>query len=133
MPTAYVRAPDGQVYEGPEENMARFQAMVPGAQVLSEQEAQAELGKAQLRAEESGLTGAAKQFVSSAIEGGTMLPIAQGIERKAARLFAKPGEEDAAEQEAIERLKVREQEQQAAALAGQAVGFGGAALPKPTA
>lgn len=128
MPTAYVRAPNGQVYEGPEENMARFQAMVPGAQVLSEQEAQAELGKAQLRAEESGLTGAAKQFVSSAIEGGTMLPIAQGIERKAARLFAKPGEEDAAEQEAIERLRVREQEQQAAALAGQAVGFGGAAL-----
>jgi hypothetical protein len=120
MATVYARTPDGQIVQGPEENLAQLQANVPGAVPLTPAEADAELAKAQMREEESGLAGAAKQFVSSAIEGGTMLPIAQGLERAYGRVTG--GEKG--EQEAIERMRVREEQQQAAAFAGSALGFG---------
>lgn len=120
MATVYARTPDGQLLQGPEENLAQLQASVPGAVALTQAEADAELAKARMREEEGGLTGAAKQFVASAIEGGTMAPIAQGLERAYGRLTG--GEKG--EQEAIERMRVREEEQQAAAFAGSALGFG---------
>lgn len=120
MATVYARTPDGQIVQGPEENLAQLQASVPGAVPLTQAEADAELAKARMREEEGGLTGAAKQFVASAIEGGTMLPIAQGLER--AYGYVTGGEKGA--QEAVERMRIREEEQQAAAIAGSAVGFG---------
>lgn len=128
MADVFVRTPAGEILQGPEENLAQLQASVPGATPLTQAEADAELAKARMRTEESGLAGAAKQTIASVIEGGTALPVAQMLERKAARLFAKPGEEDRAETEAVERMRIREQEQQAAAVAGQAIGFGAAAL-----
>jgi hypothetical protein len=91
---------------------------------LTQAEADAELAKARMREEEGGLTGAAKQFVASALEGGTMVPIAQGLER--AYGYITGGEKG--QQEAIERMRIREQEQQAAAFAGSAVGFGAGVL-----
>lgn len=124
MATVYARTPDGQLLQGPEENLAQLQAAVPGAVPLTQAEADAELAKARMREEEGGLTGAAKQFVASALEGGTMVPIAQGLERAYGRLTG--GEKG--EQEAIERMRIREQEQQAAAFAGSAVGFGAGVL-----
>jgi hypothetical protein len=124
MANVTVRTADGQLLEGPQENLAQLQQYAPGAQVLSAEEAAAAKRTATLRAEEGGLTGQAKQFLSSAIEGGTMLPLAQGVEVAYGRLTG--GEAGAAE--AQERIKIREQENAATALAGQAVGFGGAAL-----
>lgn len=120
MANVFVRTPAGEILQGPEENLAQLQASVPGAVALTQAEADAELAKARMREEEGGLTGAAKQFVASAIEGGTMVPIAQGLERAYGRLTG--GEKG--EQEAIERMRVREEEQQAAAFAGSALGFG---------
>ena len=120
MPDVFVRTPAGEILQGPEENLAQLQASVPGAVPLTQAQADAELAKARMREEESGLTGAAKQFVASAVEGGTMLPIVQGMER--AYGYMTGGEKG--QQEAIERMRIREQEQQAAALAGSAVGFG---------
>jgi len=120
MATVYARTPDGQLLQGPEENLAQLQASVPGAVPLTQAEADAELAKARMREEEGGLTGAAKQFVASALEGGTMVPIAQGLER--AYGYITGGEKG--QQEAIERMRIREQEQQAAAFAGSALGFG---------
>jgi hypothetical protein len=124
MATVYARTPDGQLLQGPEENLAQLQASVPGAVPLTQAEADAELAKARMREEEGGLTGAAKQFVASALEGGTMVPIAQGLER--AYGYITGGEKG--QQEAIERMRIREQEQQAAAFAGSAVGFGAGVL-----
>jgi hypothetical protein len=119
-----VRAPTGELYTGDADRVSEFQRLIPGAQVLSAEEAAAQQRAATIRAEEGGLTGTAKQFISSAIEGGTMLPVAQGIERLAGRVTG--GE--AGEAEAIERIKIREQENPIAAFTGQAAGFGGAAL-----
>ena len=119
-----VRAPTGELYTGAADRVQEFQKLIPGAQVLSAEEAAAQQRTATLRAEEGGLTGQAKQFLSSAIEGGTMLPLAQGVEVAYGRLTG--GEAGAAE--AQERIKIREEENAATALAGQAVGFGGAAL-----
>jgi hypothetical protein len=119
-----VRAPTGELYTGAADRVQEFQKLIPGAQVLSAEEAAAQQRTATLRAEEGGLTGQAKQFLSSAIEGGTMLPLAQGVEVAYGRLTG--GEAGAAE--AQERIKIREEENAATALAGQAIGFGGAAL-----
>jgi hypothetical protein len=124
MATVTVRTADGQLLEGPQENLAQLQQYAPGAQVLSAEEATAAKRTATIRAEEGGLSGTAKQFIASAIEGGTMLPFAQGVEVAYGRLTG--GEAGAAE--AQERIKIREQENAATALAGQAIGFGGAAL-----
>lgn len=119
-----VRTPQGELFTGPQERIAEFQKSVPGAQVLSPEEAAAAARQQTLREEQGGLVGAGVQFAQSLIEGGTSIPIAQMAERAYGRLTG--GEKG--EQEAIERMRVREQEQQAAALAGQAVGFGGVAL-----
>ena len=119
-----VRAPTGELYTGDASRVAEFQKLIPGAQVLSAEEAAAQQRTATLREEEGGLTGTAKQFLASAIEGGTMVPFAQGLERAYGRFTG--GE--AGEAEAIERIKIREEQNPLAALSGQAVGFGGAAL-----
>jgi hypothetical protein len=119
-----VRTPQGELFTGPQERIAEFQKSVPGAQVLSPEEAAAAARQQTLREEQGGLVGAGVQFAESLIEGGTSLPIGQMVERAYGRLTG--GERG--EQEAMERMRVREQEQQAAALAGQAIGFGGAAL-----
>jgi hypothetical protein len=124
MATVTVRTADGQLLEGPEENLAQLQQYTPGAQVLSAEEATAAKRTATIRAEEGGLSGTAKQFIASAVEGGTMLPVLQGVERAYGRIMG--GE--AGEAEAIERIKIREQENAVAALAGQAVGFGTGAV-----
>lgn len=124
MASVFVRTPDGRVLEGPQENLANLQASIPGVQTLSQQEAEVELQRARVREEQGGLVGAGVQFAQSLVEGGTALPIGQALERAYGRLTG--GEQG--EQEAIERMRIREEQQPAAALAGQAIGFGGAAL-----
>ena len=124
MANVTVRTADGQLLEGPQENLAQLQQYAPGAQVLSAEEATAAKRTATIRAEQGGLSGAATQFIQSAVEGGTMLPVLQGVERAYGRIMG--GE--AGEAEAIERIKIREQENAVAALAGQAVGFGTGAV-----
>lgn len=120
MPDVTVRTPQGELFTFPEERVAQFQESVPGAQVLTPEERTAAIRQQTLREEQGGLTGAGVQFAESLIEGGTSLPIGQALERAYGRLTG--GERG--EQEALERMRVREQEQQAAALAGQAIGFG---------
>lgn len=119
-----VRTPQGELFTGPQERVAELQKTIPGAQVLTPEEATAAARQQTLREEQGGLVGAGVQFAESLIEGGTSLPIGQMVERAYGRLTG--GERG--EQEALERMRVREQEQQAAALAGQAIGFGAAAL-----
>jgi len=119
-----VRTPQGELFTGPQERVAELQKTIPGAQVLTPEEATAAARQQTLREEQGGLVGAGVQFAESLIEGGTSLPIGQALERAYGRLTG--GERG--EQEALERMRVREQEQQAAALAGQAIGFGAAAL-----
>lgn len=119
-----VRTPQGELFTGPQERVAELQKTIPGAQVLTPEEATAAARQQTLREEQGGLVGAGVQFAESLIEGGTSVPIGQALERAYGRLTG--GERG--EQEALERMRVREQEQQAAALAGQAIGFGAAAL-----
>jgi hypothetical protein len=119
-----IRTPQGELFTGPQERVAKFQELVPGAQVLTPEQAAEAARVEALREEQGGLTGAGVQFAQSLIEGGTALPIGQAVERAYGRLTG--GEQG--EQEAIERMRIREEQQPAAALAGQAIGFGAAAL-----
>lgn len=119
-----IRTPQGELFTGPQERVAKFQELIPGAQVLTPEQATEAARVEALREEQGGLTGAGVQFAESLIEGGTALPIGQALERAYGRLTG--GEQG--EQAAVERMRIREEQQPAAALAGQAIGFGGAAL-----
>lgn len=119
-----IRTPQGELFTGPEAQLGALQQSIPGAQVLTPEEAAAAARAQTLREEQSGIGAAGIQFAESLIEGGTALPIGQSIER--AYGFLTGGQKG--EQDAIERMRVREQEQQFAATAGQAIGFGAAAL-----
>ena len=81
MPDVTVRTPQGELFTGPQERVAELQKTIPGAQVLTPEEAAAAARQQTLREEQGGLTGAGVQFAESLIEGGTSLPIGQALER----------------------------------------------------
>lgn len=123
MANVTVQLPDGSFVEGPEENLAQIQIAAPGARTLSPDEYRAAYAAQQIREEERGTLGALKAGASGVVEGVTGLPLAEAAQVAYGRITG--GEEG--QREAQERLRIRGEEQVAANLAGQALGFGGAA------
>ena len=124
MATVTVQLPDGSFVEGPEENLAQIQQAAPGAKVLTPDEYRTAYATQQIREEESGTIGALKSGAAGLIEGATGVPLAEAAQVAYGRITG--GEEG--QREAQERLRIRGEEQKAANLAGQAIGFGGAAV-----
>ena len=124
MATVTVQLPDGSFVEGPEENLAQIQQAAPGAKALTPDEYRTAYATQQIREEERGTMGAIKAGVSGLVEGVTGLPLAEAAQVAYGRITG--GEEG--QRETQERLRIRGEEQQAANLAGQAIGFGGAAV-----
>jgi len=124
MATVTVQLPDGSFVEGPEENLAQIQQAAPGAKALTPDEYRTAYATQQIREEERGTMGAIKAGASGLVEGATGLPLAEAAQVAYGRIMG--GEEG--QREAQERLRIRGEEQQAANLAGQAIGFGGTAV-----
>lgn len=121
---AHFTTADGKLFEGPPQDVAAYVAATPGAAAVTADQA-AEIGRvAGIREEERGTIGAIKSGVAGLVQGATTLPLLEGAEVAFGRVFG--GEEG--QREAQERLRIRGEEQAAANLAGQAVGFGAAAM-----
>ena len=124
MATVTAQLPDGSFVQGDDANLAKLEAAAPGAKVLTADEYRTAYNTQQIREEERGTIGAIKSGVAGLVQGATTLPLWEGVEVAFGRVFG--GEEG--QREAQERLRIRGEEQAAPNLAGQAVGFGAAAM-----
>lgn len=121
MANAYVQTPQGKLLEVPEENLPAFQADVPGTRVLTPEQVNEALRVQQVRTEESGAIGAAKQFAQSFVRGAVPgeLPVIESLVRGYEKAFGTPESEQAA----VERMRIRQEQQQGADVAGTVSGF----------
>lgn len=121
MANAYVQTPQGKLLEVPEENLSTFQADVPGTRVLTPEQVNEALRVQQVRTEESGAIGAAKQFAQSFVRGAVPgeLPVVESLVRGYEKAFGTPESEQAA----VERMRIRQEQQQGADVAGTVSGF----------
>lgn len=121
MANAYVQTAQGQLLEVPEENLGQFQESTPDAKVLTLDQAREAFRVQQVREEEAGTIGAAKQFGQSFVRGAIPgeLPVVEGLVRGYERVFGTPESEQAA----VERMRIRQEEQAGADIAGTMAGF----------
>ena len=124
MATVTAQLPDGSFVQGDDANLAKLQEAAPGAKVLTNEEYATAYRTQQIREEERGTIGALKAGAAGLVQGATTLPLAEAAEVAFGRIMG--GEEG--QREAQERIKIRDEENLGANIAGQAIGFGGAAM-----